>query len=381
MLSDTQLGLLTGTVFAMFYVTLGIPIARFADQSNRKNIIAICLTLWSGLTALTGMATNFVQLVLARIGVGIGEAGCSPQSHAIISDYYPLEKRATALSIYSLGINIGLFIGGFGGGFINQYYGWRTAFIAMGIPGILLAIVLYFTVKEPVRGASDAFQRPTETQSLEQVLQYLYSKRSFVYLALGTGFTAFVLYGVGNWMASFFSRYHGVSPQSVGIINALMYGIGGGIGTFAGGYLGDRLGKVAKKWYMWIPMIGVLGSIPLSLIAIFTPHIEVAVAFFFLSFVFSYAYLGPSIAVAHSLVPAQMRAATSSVLFFVLNFIGLGIGPIIVGMLSDALVPSMGADSLRYALISTVIAGLIGGLCYLIAGKTLDKDLKVKTAD
>ena len=378
MLSDTQLGLLTGLTFAMFYVTLGIPIARFADTSNRKNIIAVSLTLWSALTAFTGFATNFIQLVLARIGVGIGEAGCSPQSHAIISDYYPLEKRATALSIYSMGIYIGIFIGFLGGGILNQYYGWRVAFFSMGTPGVLLAILLYFTVKEPLRGASDTHQIKNDAQSFGQVIRFIFSKKSFIYLSLGSGFITFVTYGLGNWLPSFFSRYHGMSSQNIGITNALIVGIGGGLGTFLGGYLGDRYGKVSKKWYLWIPMIAGIASVPFSLMAIFSQQKELVFICFTLATILNAFNLAPAIAMAHHLVPSQMRAVASSVLFFTLNLIGLGGGPLVVGILSDSFAPSVGALSLQYALACIVFVGLIGSFFFFLGGKNLAKDLEGK---
>ncbi len=375
-LSDTQLGLLTGFAFAMFYVTLGVPIARLADKSNRRNIIAICLTLWSGVTALTGMATNFVQLVITRIGVGVGEAGCSPQSHAIISDYYPVEKRATALSIYTLGIYLGIFIGYLGGGIINQYYGWRVAFFAMGVPGVLLAILLYLTVREPMRGATDEVRKANMDLSLWEVIRFLFSKKSFIYLSLGAGFTAFVQYGIGNWLPSFLFRYHGMSSQQIGVANALIVGIGGGLGTFGGGFLCDHFGKASKKWYLWIPMIAGIGSIPLTLIAIFTSQKLLTFAFIFPGVILSAMYLAPSVAISHMLVRANMRAVTSSILFFILNIIGLGGGPLAVGFLSDVLKSSAGLESLRYAMGLTLFIGLIAGTFYFLAGKALTKDLE-----
>lgn len=374
MLSDTQLGLLTGFAFAMFYVTLGIPLARLADKTNRRNIVAICLAAWSGVTALTGMATNFVQLVLARIGVGIGEAGCSPQSHAIISDYYPVEKRATALSIYTLGIYLGIFIGYMGGGIINQYYGWRIAFFTMGIPGVLLAALLYLTVREPLRGASDVAKKASLDLSLWQVIRYLFSKRSFVFLALGAGFTAFVQYGVGNWFPSFLFRYYGMQSKEIGISNALIIGIGGGLGTYLGGYLGDRLGRKSGKWYLWIPMMATLVAIPLSLAAFFTSDRMLVFAFIFPGVLLNSIYLAPSVAVSHTLVPPNMRAVASSVLLFILNIIGLGGGPLATGAFSDWLRPSLGEESLRYAMGAVVLAGILASLLYYLAGNALAKD-------
>ncbi len=373
-LSDTQLGLLTGFAFAMLYVTMGLPLARLADKSNRKNIVAVCLTLWSGITALTGMATSYMQLLLARIGVGIGEAGCSPQSHAIISDYYPVEKRATAISIYSMGIYLGIFIGYMGGGIINQYYGWRAAFYVMGIPGILLALLLFFTVREPVRGASDLIKKASPDRSVWEVIRYLFSKKTFIFLSIGAGFIAFAQYGIGNWLPSFLFRYHGMQSQEIGIANALLIGIGGGLGTYLGGFLGDRYGRKSPGWYLWIPMIAALVALPFSLAAFFIPQKYAVLALFFPVILLNTVYFAPTIAITHTLVPANMRAVASSILLFILNIIGLGGGPLATGVLSDWLRPSMGNESLRYAMAVVVCAGLIAGLLYYLAGKSVAKD-------
>lgn len=377
-LSDTQLGLLTGFSFAMFYVTLGIPIAQLADRSNRKNILVSCLSIWSGLTFLTGFAVNYIQLLIARIGVGIGESGCAPQSHSIISDCYPPEKRATALSIFSLGIYIGIFIAYLGGGIINQIYGWRTAFFVMGVPGLLLAAILLFTVKEPTRGAFDKSTIPNSQLSFIQIIKFLLSRRSFVYIFLSVGFTAFVLYGIGNWFPSFLSRYHMLSSKEIGIANAVIIGIGGAIGTFTGGYLGDFFGKAAVKWYLLIPMITVGISVPLAMVALFANHLIVVYAFIFLGVTSMTMYLAPSIACAHMLVPANMRAVTSSILFLSLNFIGLGGGPLFAGAVSDLIKSFAGEDSLRFSLSLTVCAGLIAAILYNLAASSLSNDLESK---
>src|SRR5579864_8202605 len=208
-LSDTQLGLLSGFTFAIFYVTLGIPIARLADKGNRRNVVTISLAIWSMMTTFSGLAGNFLQLLLARIGVGVGEAGGSPPAHAMISDYFPPEKRSTALSVYSTGIYFGVLIGFLMGGYLNQHLGWRTAFFVLGIPGILFSLLFYVTVKEPRRGATDVGEPlAKETFSLVQVLQLLYSKKTFVYLALATGLHAFCIYGLFNWEPSFLARLH-----------------------------------------------------------------------------------------------------------------------------------------------------------------------------
>ena len=241
LLSDTQLGLLTGLVFALFYGTLGLPIARLADKRNRKKIISISMVIWSVMTALSGIAQNFFQLLLARIGVGIGEAGCSPPAHSIISDYYPANKRATALSIYSMGIYIGVLIGYLCGGWLNEFFGWRLALMAVGLPGILYAIILAVTVKEPIRGMSDTKSKDADyIPTLSEVAQTLWNKKSFKYLALGAGFNAFISYGVGNWSPSYLVRIHDMSSGEIGTWLSLSAGIGGAFGIWLGGYLGDK---------------------------------------------------------------------------------------------------------------------------------------------
>jgi predicted MFS family arabinose efflux permease len=235
-LSDTQLGLLSGFTFALFYVTLGIPIARLADKGNRKNIVAMSLGLWSLMTAFSGLAHNFVQLLFARMGVGVGEAGGSPPAHAMISDYFPPGKRATALSIYSSGLYIGILIGFLMGGYLNQELGWRNAFFVLGIPGILFSLLVYATVKEPQRGATDSHSwAATEAQSLAHVLKLLYAKKTFVYLALASGLHVFCIYGLFNWEPSFLSRLHGMKNSEIGVALGLIFGCTGAVGTYMGG--------------------------------------------------------------------------------------------------------------------------------------------------
>src|ERR1700761_5477720 len=220
-LSDTQLGMLSGFTFAIFYVTLGIPIARIADKSNRRNTVAISLGLWSMMTAFSGLAKNFIQLLLARIGVGVGEAGGSPSAHAMISDYFPPQKRSTALSIYSAGIYFGILIGFLMGGYLNQHLGWRTAFFIVGTPGIVFSLLFYITVKEPRRGATDVQASVNEPQSLAEVLKVLYSSKTFVFLAIASALNVFCIYGLLNWTPSFLERLHGMKNSEVGALLGL----------------------------------------------------------------------------------------------------------------------------------------------------------------
>lgn len=375
-LSDTQLGLLTGLAFAALYITLGLPIARLADKGNRKNIVAISLAIWSFMTAISGSATNFLQLFLARVGVGIGEAGGSPPSHSIISDYFPPKKRATALAIYSTGIYIGILLGFVIGGVIAKYYGWRIALYSIGIPGILLAVILYFTVKEPVKGQSDSLGTSDKTPKLMDVFKTLFRSKSFVFAALGTGFLAFGSYGTGNFMPSFLQRVHGMDIATAGYLLGLVFGVGGGLGILLGGYLADRFGAKDMRWYLWIPMItGFTSLIPLA-IALFAVTIELVIGMIFLSVLLLGFYLAPVIAVTHSLVNARMRAFSSSVLFLILNFIGLGLGPLIIGYISDLLIPNYGDLSLRWAFCTVFITGSIATVFYALAAKNYTADLK-----
>ncbi len=374
-LSDTQLGLLSGFTFAIFYVTLGIPIARFADKRNRRNIVAGSLGLWSIMTAFSGIAGNFIQLLLARIGVGVGEAGGSPPAHAMISDYFPPEKRSTALSIYSTGIYIGVLIGFLMGGYLNQHLGWRTAFFVLGAPGIIFSLLFYVTVKEPKKGATDAIAvNAGETHSLRTVLKILFSNKVFVYLAAATGLHVFCIYGLLNWAPSFLSRLHGMKSADIGVSLGLIFGFGGGIGTWAGGFLTDRLGKKDKRYYLKVPANAILISILFTAGTIFIQNNYLTLFCLGACAFLQSMYLGPSIAVAHSLVPASMRALTSAILFFVLNLVGLGFGPLVIGLISDSLKPSLGIESLRWALSIIFPMSIAAAALFFMAAKKMKVD-------
>ena len=380
-LSDTQLGLLTGFAFAVFYVTLGLPIARFADKNNRRNVVAVSLAIWSGMTAISGTVTSFFQLLLARVGVGVGEAGGSPPAHSMISDYFPSHQRATALSIYSVGIYVGILAGYSIGGWIDATYGWRMAFYALGIPGIIYALLLLFTVKEPPKGYSDltvADIKQPEEASFWEVVRTLLSKRTFIFVAIACGFHTFGTYGVGNFYAPFLARVHGMPVQDIGVALGLTTGFGGIIGTFAGGFLADKFGQKDLRYYMWIPIMAGLINLPFSYYAFFGSNITWVLITYFITALLTALYLGPSIAVTHNLVDAKKRALASAILFLFLNFIGLGLGPVIIGFLSDMLQDTYGAQSLKYAFTSTWVTGIISVICYYLASKTYDKEALVK---
>lgn len=374
-LSDTQLGLLTGFAFALLYVSLGLPIARYADKNNRKNVVSISLVVWSAMTALSGMAQNFVQLLLARVGVGVGEAGGSPPAHSIISDYYEPEKRATALSIYSTGVYIGIGLGFLIGGVIAQNYGWRMALYALGIPGILYAVLVYFTIKEPIKGRMDATGSNEKELSFREVVNILLGKKTFIFLSIATGFQAFGNYAVGNWLAPFLGRSHGMDLATIGIILGLIAAFAGGSGTFMGGYLTDKLAKKDIRWYFWLPALAILINIPIAIFVFFAGNTQAILGATVISYFLSALYLGPAIGITHNLVPAKMRAFASAVLFFVLNTIGLGFGPLVIGILSDWLEPTYGVDALRWAFTATLLTGVISAILFYIAAKHYKNDL------
>ena len=374
-LSDAQLGLLTGFSFALVYVTAGIPIAYWADRGNRRNIVSLSLAVWSGMTALSGFVQNYLQLLLARLGVGIGEAGGSPPAHSMISDYYPPERRGTALSIYSTGIYIGILVGFALGGIIADSFGWRMAFLVVGIPGVLFAVVLRLTVKEPSRGRWEPADKATAKPTMGETLALLKQRPSFWFIAVGCALTAYVSYGNGNFMPSYLIRNHGMSLAQVGVVLALVVGISGVIGTFLGGYLSDRLAVNDKRWYLWVPLFGlVFGTIPYFYVLLSDHTVGVLGTLVWVN-IATTLYLGPCIAISHALVPPAMRAVTSAILFFILNIIGLGLGPLMTGVFSDLLRPAYGDQSLRYAMVITAIFGFVAILLFFLGARRLPADL------
>ncbi|MEM1434565.1 MAG: MFS transporter [Pseudomonadota bacterium] len=376
LLSDKQLGLLSGFSFAIFYVSFGIPIARLADVGSRRTIVATALAVWSGMTAVSGLAQNYVQLLLARIGVAVGEAGGSPPAHAMISDIFEGKRRATALAIYSTGINIGVLFGFLLGGWINEFYGWRTAFIVVGIPGVVLAVILRLLVAEPVRGLAEGRTVETAAPPFLVTLKLLWSRPSFRHLSIACGLHAFITYGAGNFLPSLFLRLHEIETGELGTWLALA-SVSGALGTFLGGYLSDRLGARDRRWYQWVPALTTILTIPFTVFIYSTDHTYLALALNFVPAVFFAAYLAPNLAVTHSLVGLQMRALASAILLFVLNLVGLGFGPLFIGWVSDLLEPSLGLESIRYAMLYVIpVVSIWSTVHYLLAARHVRADLE-----
>lgn len=377
LLSDAQLGLLTGFAFAIFYVTAGLPIASWADRSNRRNIVALSLFVWSFMTAISGFAQNYWQLLLARIGVGVGEAGGSPPSHSMISDIFSPQSRAGALGFYSTGISFGILFGFLFGGWLNEFFGWRTAFLVVGVPGIVLAVLVRLTLAEPVRGLNEQRAVQQKGVSMRSVVALLWSRRSFRHMAMGAAMNSFAGYSVANWVASYMIRSYQMPTGELGTWLALIIGVGGAVGVFGSGVIADRLGRRDDRWYMWMPAAACFIALPFQFgvyYAATDPYFALTMAI--VPAVLSNAYLAATIATVHGMVGLRMRALSSAILFFILNIVGLGAGPSSVGLVSDLLNPSYGVESLRYALLMLVPVALVwSGIHYLLAARHVREDL------
>ena len=383
-LNDTQLGLLGGLAFALFYSTLGIPIAALADRWSRVKVLSIAMVIWSGMTALCGLAQSFMVLLLARIGVGVGEAGASPPSHSLISDYFPIETRATALSLYALGIPFGSMVGNFVGGWGAEALGWRHTFVLVGLPGVAIAAVIWFTLREPPRGMSDAKKSAVSdlpAPGIGETFRLLWERVSFRHIALAAGLHAFVGYGAGTWNAPFLIRSHEMPITEVGSWLALISGIGA-IGTFLGGYLSDKLGDRFgdRRWYLWVPGWSTLIMVPCQFVAYLYGGIWAVIPALMAVSILGGMYLGPSFAMTQALVTLRMRAVASAILLFTLNIIGMGLGPYLVGIASDLLNPTFGVHSLRYALCLAVLVNLWAAIHYFVGARSLRRDLETTEA-
>lgn len=374
---DWVLGFLAGSAFALFYATLGIPIALLADRFNRRNLIAAAVAIWSLMTALSGFAGNIVHLALARVGVGIGEAGCSPPAHSMISDYYPPERRSTAMGIFTLGISVGIMIAYLAGGWVAQNIGWREAFLIVGIPGLLLALVVRFTVREPPRGMSENRTDTAARPGVLDVARYLMQRKSFIHMAVGSGLASFGGYAVISFFPSFLVRSHGMGLAEIGLYMGLIVGIGGGLGFAGGGYIADKVAKRSKKHSLWVVAIATLFAWLFVFPIYLLENSYVVLALATVPAVFSNFYLATTIAQTQSLVGLRMRAVASAILLFILNIIGLGLGPQVTGIVSDVFAASFGNESMRYSLLTLLsIVTPWSAWHYYIAGKHLGADLE-----
>lgn len=387
-LSDTAIGILGGFAFAVFYATLGIPLAILADRTNRRNIIVAAVSVWSVMTVACGYAANYTQLLLARIGVGIGEAGSSPQSHSMIADMYATHERSRAMAIYTLGVPIGIMMGFAIGGYVSVAWGWRTAFLVAGTPGLLLAALLWFTVREPVRGLADGIAAAErKKQSFAEVISQLRTGFAFVWrskacrhIIIGLTLTSFVGYGGTFFVAAFLERTHGIPRDQVGVILGPIAGLFGAAGTFLGGYLADRLAKRDMSWNAKVIGYAKFGAAPLILAFYLIDTFTIALIFYLPAAVLGAFYLGPSFAIIQSVAPLAIRATAAAITLFILNFIALGLGPVFVGLFSDFLAPMFKQDSLRYALMGTSLINVWAGIHFVLAGPAYKREMLAKAA-
>ncbi len=374
--SDTQMGFLVGLTFALFYATLGMPIAMWADRGNRRNIITLAITIWSAMTVACGYAANFFQLALARIGVGVGEAGSNPPSHSMISDLFPQSERSTAMAIFAVGINIGLLIAYIGGGWMSEHWGWRTAFIVVGLPGLAIALLVRLTLIEPPRGAAESQANiNTEAPGFWTVAANIWQTPSLRHIIFAGSLSAFVGYGLVLWIPAFYVRSHGLSQTDVGLTLALLIGIVGGIGTFCAGLLADFMAKKDPRWNTGVIALAKIILVPFGVASFLAAEYTHAVMLYLIPAFLGGFYLGPGFSIIQSLSPVRMRAVTAAINLFIANLIGLGFGPQLVGILSDVFSADYGQESLRYALALFVCINLWAALHYLLSMRTLSADL------
>ena len=368
-LSDTQLGLLLGPMFAACNVLASFPLARLADRKSRVAVISAGLAFWSLMTAASGLARNFLQLGIARFGIGVGEAAGTPPSHSLISEVFPPERRATALSIYGWGIYLGLMFGFMGGGFLRDAFDWRTAFIVAGLPGIPLALLLWLTVKEPPRGPA------SEVPRIGEVVRTLAGKRSFVWMVVAGCFQALVGYSILAWGPVYLIRVHGMSGTELGVSFGLIAGLTGAAGTTLGGLLNDKLIQRDRRWNLWMPSLVSLAAFPFALPFYLAGETWLALTSFAVFYFLNNMYVGAMWSVSQGLASPRMRAVAAATLLAILNLVGQGIGPAVIGWANDALADRYGADAIRYTLSGMAVAGLGAGLFFAIAARTLREDL------
>ena len=379
-LSDTQVGLLTGAAFAVFYATFGVPIAWFADRSHRVRIVALACACWSLCSAAGGLAGNFLQLALARLGVGVGEAGGTTPSYAIISDYFPPRERGRALALYSLGVPFGIAIGAALGGGVAAHYGWRAAFYAVGLPGLLIALLILVVIREPIRGAQDGPSAGHEIApaQLRGVIAMFFRDPVLRWMALATGLGAFAGYGASNWTPAFLMRHQHMTLTQLAAVYSVSVGVAVGVGTWLSGYLADRLSKRDPRAYAMIPFWGSMIALPLAVAGYLAPNWQISLACLTVSAAFGILYLAPALAIVQNIVPPKARSTSAALLLLVLNLIGLGGGPVFVGVLSDLFKPQFGDDSLQVALLcGAPVLLLVMGAC-LMAARAIGRSDKLK---
>jgi MFS family permease len=379
-LTDTALGLINGFGFVLFYSFLGLPVARWADRSDRRFILTASLVVWSAMTCFCGLARGAWQLAFTRFGVGAGEAGGVAPSHSMLSDLFSKEALPRALSIFTVGSRIGVFAGSLVAGYVNQYYGWRAAFLAVGLPGLAVAALFRFTVREPVRGAMEGPKAAKNLLSTEQTILFLLNQRSFVFITIGGTLMGITLYGFSSWTPAFLHRIHHLSSGEIGAYQGIVTGLIGSGGVLLGGFLAERLGKRDVRWRVYVPALACMLCCPFYLLFLFSPSVYAAIFALCLATVCTSAYLGPTYAAYLSVSKIRMRAFASASFLFIGNLIGLGIGSGLVGWLNDQLQPRFGDLAIRYSLVAPGVIALVGGAIFWLASRYIVADIATASA-
>lgn len=387
-LTDTEIGLMTGLAFALFYTILGLPIARYADRptTNRVGLISVALAIWSAMTVLCGYAQNFMQLLIARIGVGVGEAGCTPAAHSLIADKAPPEKRASAMAFYAMGIPIGGLLGMVIGGLLSDQVGWRMAFVWVGVPGILLAVAVLLILRDPRRHdvitkieEATTPAKPRTSLTTSQALGEIFGSRALVLLLVAGALSAFLSYGKTTWQMIFFQRTHGLSAGETGLWLGLTAGIAAILGTWLGGWLADKYGKDDRRHVLTAPAIGMVIGAPVLFAGYIVQNWYASLLLVAVPTLLNSLYYGPLYSSVQGLVRPQARAMASAVLLFAQNLIGLGLGPLFFGMLSDYFKPMAGDESVRWVLYAAAWLGVIPAFFFWRASLHLNDELDRKS--
>ncbi|HLK25009.1 MAG TPA: MFS transporter [Caulobacteraceae bacterium] len=375
-LTDTQIGLLTGLAFATVYSVLAVPIARIADRGHRVGVLSIALAVWSMMTAACGLATSAAAMFAARVGVGVGEAGGIPSSHALIADHFPPARRSSALSVVALSSSFGAILGLAVGGVVSDHFGWRAAFFVGGAPGLLVAVVCAATIREPRhRAAQQGAQAPAAALGLGSAIRVLVRRRTYGLVAVGATIAQLTGYGQGVWTPTFYIRSFGLTPGQVGILYSLLTGVPGLVGTLAGGVLVDRWMPRDGRAGVWTILFSYASAIPLGLVAYLTHNLALSLAASALAGFTGGMGTGPLYALIQGLAGQRLRATAVALYMLVIVLLGLSFGPMLAGVISDALAHVAGAESLRWSLIALIAPTLVGLPFFVLAARTVRGDL------
>ena len=382
-LSDTEMGLLGGLAFSIFYVTVGIPIAWIADSANRRNIIAAAVGTWSVMTTLCGFSTGFLSLFVARVGVGVGEAGAAPPTQSLIADYVPPQRRGGVMAVLGLNLAIGIFLGFLFGGWIGQYFGWRVAFYVVGVPGVILAILVRVTLREPPRGHSETLDAREKRPSVFASLKYFLRRPTFRHMPVAAALYTVAAWAQLTWMPAFFIRVHHMESGAVGTWLGIIYGVFGATSVLLGGFLADKLASKKRddRWYPWVSGLATVIGLPVAPFVFLTAGPTPALIALCLLVLLSQTWIGPVNAMIAGVAGLKRRALASSMFYFMVNLISYGLGPLIIGIANDYFAPRYGNESMRYTLLTlTFVFQAWAAVHFFLAARHVREDLAAARA-